>query len=434
MPINEQERQMLKLNSKPAVGEQQKIRHLKSVSVVYNGICAKDGIVYYHMRSFVEFLHELVRIFPEVRYFGGYLEPTDVGFHFASELPLALPGLEICGVKGNSTNTGNVAFVRNNIIALLRMVGFVRRSEYIVVFLPSFLSVFAGILALVFGKDLGIYIGGGWREPSKHQKMNLTRTIAYPINRFLIDPMVFWIALKARFVVTPGYDLYYKFKLLNCNVILPVPLIGLSRDDILFRTDTCQGREKRILYVGALRYAKGVLILLEAFARLKHNHTIGPESKLWIVGSGEAETDIREKANALGLSQDIVLFGHVPNGPQLYELYRQADIFVLPTFSEGFPRVLYEAMTFSLPVIATDVGGIPHLLQHLFDAYLVPPGNIDRLEEAITIVLSDAQIRSRMIKNARALMLNVIFKRKETDISLARQIHKQFSIDGINLE
>jgi glycosyltransferase involved in cell wall biosynthesis len=417
---------VLKPNSKRAVDEQSAKNHMKSVSIVYNGICAKDGTVYYHMRSFVEFLHDLIRLFPGVRYYGGYLEPDDTGHHFAFESPLALPGLELTLVKGNSTNTGNLAFIRNNMLGFLQMVGFVRRSEHIMVFLPSFLSVFAGVLALVFRKDLGVYIGGGWREPSKHQKMNLARALAYPVNRFLIDPMVFWVSSKARFIFTPGYDLYHKFKSLNYNVILPVPLINLSRDDVLFRTDTCQGREKRILYVGALRYAKGILILLEAFARLKHNHTIGSETKLWIVGSGESESDIKEKARELQISQDIELFGHIPNGSQLYEFYRQSDVFVLPSFSEGFPRVLYEAMTFSVPMIATEVGGIPHFLHHLFDAYLVPPGSVDRLEEAITTVLSDAQLRTRMIENARDLMLDVIFKRQETETNLAHQVQQQF--------
>ena len=399
---------------------------MSSISIVYNGVCAKDGTDYYHMRSMVEFLRELTHKFSYARYYGGYLEPQDVGYSFAHEMPLAIPNLELCLVRGNSASTGTIAFIRNYIWMLRRLWSFIQGSDYLLVFLPSFLSAVAASLALALRKNLGVYIGGNWGEETKHRKKNLIRTLAYPINRFLIDPVTLWVVMHARFAITPGYDLYHKLAELKCNVRLPVPLVNVTRADVLERQDTCQDLETRILFVGALRYTKGVQELLEAFVDLKRHQAIDANVKLWFVGSGEAEIALRRRAEELQVTGDVRFWGHIANGPPLYQVYRQSDIFVLPAYSEGFPRVLYEAMTFGLPIITTSVGGIPFLLHHLSEAYLVEPRDTAGICAALQVVLADTGLRKQLIKNSRALMLDVIFKRMETEINLANQVRQQF--------
>jgi len=89
------------------------VRCTGTISVVYNGICAKDGTDYYHTRSMVGFLRELTNEFTCVRYYGGYLEAHDSGYRFAREVPLVMPNLELSLARGNSTNTGTVVLVRN---------------------------------------------------------------------------------------------------------------------------------------------------------------------------------------------------------------------------------------------------------------------------------------------------------------------------------
>lgn len=400
---------------------------MKQVSVVYNGFCGRNGAHYYHMRSMAHLLRDLTAEFDQVYFFVGYLLPSDVGYNSAHEESLSIPRVELCPIRGNSANTPSFTFFRNYIAAMLQLARFIWRSDYVVVFLPSFLSVVACLLALAMRKKLGVYIGGNWGEESKYRTRNLARLIAYPINRFLIDPCVYWIARRSRFVITPGYDLYSKLGSINGRTHLPVPMINIQRSDLIERVDTCQEPTITLLFVGALRYTKGVMELLEAISRMRQNHTFGDRLQVWFVGTGEADVALQQRAEALGITQQVRLFGHVTNGLQLHELYRRADIFVLPTFSEGFPRVLYEAMTFGLPIITTSVGGIPYFLKHATHAYLVPPRSVDALEEAITTLITDATLRQDMIRHARALMLEEIFPRIERQISLAHQIGKLFS-------
>ena len=80
-------------------------------------------------------------------------------------------------------------------------------------------------------------------------------------------------------------------------------------------------------------------------------------------------------------------------------LYRQSDIYVIASrVTEGFPRTIWEAMANSLPVIATEVGSIPHFLNHEEDAILIKPQDINEIERNIKRVIEDSELRKRIIK------------------------------------
>ena len=76
---------------------------------------------------------------------------------------------------------------------------------------------------------------------------------------------------------------------------------------------------------------------------------------------------------AHAISRRIQWTAYVPNGAPLFDIMRAADIFVLPTLSEGTPHVLVEARANGLPCISTWVGGVPDTVTHGYDALLVPP-------------------------------------------------------------
>ncbi len=393
--------------------------------MVYNGVCARYRGRYYHSNSFAAFLRDLTSEFERVRYFGAFLDEGDRGFEHTCEAPLGAPNLELHLVRGNSGSTGAWAFVRNYIVALWRLAGFLRGSQQVVAFVPSFLSVAAALGALALDKKLGVYIGGNWSQESQHRRLTPIQRVFYPVNRYAIDPLVRWVARRAQFVVTPGYDAHARLRERVRNIMLPAPLLGVRATDVVGRTDTCGGAEIRVLFVGALRVQKGVGELLEAFARVR-GRIADKRLVLWFVGSGEAEPTLRERAAQLELAGVVRFFGHIENGPSLFDVYRQADIFALPTYSEGFPRSLYEAMTFGLPVLTTSVGGIPYFLEHLRHAVLIQPGDVVGLEAALFSLLTDAALRSRLVHHARDLMLDVVYPRIERDQSLAKQISRGF--------
>ncbi len=164
------------------------------------------------------------------------------------------------------------------------------------------------------------------------------------------------------------------------------------------RIDTCQGPVVRILFVGFLRPEKGVEYLLEAVSQLN----VDVPWELEIVGPPEFpdySERLHQIAIARGIAERIRWAGYVPNGKPLFDRMRAADLFVLPTLSEGTPHVLVEARASGLPCISTTVGGVPTTVTDGYDALLVPPKDARALVRAIERVIGDGDLRRALIRN-----------------------------------
>ena len=149
---------------------------------------------------------------------------------------------------------------------------------------------------------------------------------------------------------------------------------------------------KHLIFVGRLAPIKGVSVLLDAFAQAR---TVHQDAKLTIVGDGPLRASLEEKTKALGLSESIEFTGYVGMDEVARKL-DAADIFVLPSFSEGVPVVLMEAMAARMPVIGPKVAGVEELVEDGVSGFAVPPGDIDTLGARITQLLSDDELRGRM--------------------------------------
>ncbi len=165
------------------------------------------------------------------------------------------------------------------------------------------------------------------------------------------------------------------------------------------------GDPVELLSVGRLDPEKAPEMLLKTLALLE-KRTPG-RYRLTIVGDGQLENQLRAEADRFG---DAVRFrGHVPNGPELFKLYRASDIFVHVARTEGLPQVLTEAQAAGLPIVATDVGGVRAGLGGGDEALLVPPNNPEALMAAIARLASDSDLRAvfrkRGFARARALTL-----------------------------
>lgn len=149
------------------------------------------------------------------------------------------------------------------------------------------------------------------------------------------------------------------------------------------------------LFVGQVGRRKGVFDLLEALQRLKQ---AGKPAKITIVGPPEYQGEwdaLAQRRAELGLETDIVQFKGPLQGEALYEEFRRADYFILPSHREGLPVVLFEAGSFGLPVIATPVGGVPQLLEHEHNSLLVTPGDVEAIANAIERMRSSAVERAK---------------------------------------
>ena len=157
------------------------------------------------------------------------------------------------------------------------------------------------------------------------------------------------------------------------------------------------GRPLRILNVGRLVSVKGQALLLEAAALLAQR---GLDYCLTIVGDGPLGNALRERTRELGIEGSVEFTGSVGQD-DIATLYRDADLFCLPSLREGVPVVLMEAMASGVPVIASRIMGIPELVEDGVTGLLVPPGRADALADAIMRLAGDRELCDRLARAAR---------------------------------
>ncbi|MHA1572807.1 MAG: glycosyltransferase, partial [Alphaproteobacteria bacterium] len=154
-------------------------------------------------------------------------------------------------------------------------------------------------------------------------------------------------------------------------------------------------RDLVVGYVGRLVPQKGLRLLLQAFAK-----TAGPRSDmhLCIVGDGPSRDALAGEAKRLGVDSRTRFMGARKD---VAGCLRAMDIFVLPSYREGLPLSLLEAMATRLPVIATRVADNEKIVTHGVDGILVGPGSADELAGALGNLVADTELRRRLGARAR---------------------------------
>lgn len=152
-----------------------------------------------------------------------------------------------------------------------------------------------------------------------------------------------------------------------------------------------------LLFFGEIARHKGVFELARAFAGV--SGTL-PRVQLVYAGTGSAVSETRRLTERLGIGDRAEFTGWL-QGERKRATLAGATLFVLPSYVEGMPMALLEAMSWGLPVIATPVGGVPEIVTHELDGLLVPPGDIDALGAAIVRLMSDPRLRERLGLAAR---------------------------------
>ena len=174
-----------------------------------------------------------------------------------------------------------------------------------------------------------------------------------------------------------------------------------------------------ILCVGRLTSAKGQHILLDAAQQIKQQ---GHSFHLTFVGEGEDRLSLEDQIRDLHLEEQVSLTGALGQD-RVMDYYRKADLFVLPSFAEGVPVVLMEAMALELPVISTRITGIPELIEDGQNGLLVTPGNSVELAESIVRILKSKSLAIRLGKEGRKAVLDE-FNQRENNQYLQRLFMK----------
>ncbi|MFD1571297.1 glycosyltransferase family 4 protein [Halorubrum laminariae] len=145
--------------------------------------------------------------------------------------------------------------------------------------------------------------------------------------------------------------------------------------------------KKQILFVGRLKPGKGVDDLVQSFGELSEDY---PGWELHIVGDGPLLPDLKEEAEQLGVSSSVTFHGEVPN-ERLPHLYQTASIFTLPSYSEGLPRTVLEAMACGTPVVTSELEQLQALVK---DAGLTAPaGEPQKLASALANLVENPRMR-----------------------------------------
>ena len=148
-------------------------------------------------------------------------------------------------------------------------------------------------------------------------------------------------------------------------------------------------------YVGRLQKVKGVDLLIAAFAQLMAKY---PTIQLHLVGDGSEREVLTAQVQQLGLEQNVHFLGVRADVADLYQTF---DLFVLPSLWEGMPNVVLEAMACGVPVVATNTGGTPEIVQHGKTGLLVEPGHATLLYEAMSMLIADTALHCQLVQAGR---------------------------------
>lgn len=151
-------------------------------------------------------------------------------------------------------------------------------------------------------------------------------------------------------------------------------------------------------YVGRLSIEKGIHHLLTALSQLSQK---GLSLKAIIVGDGPQKRELMDQVQQLNITDKVIFTGFQKD---IYKWLFCMDIFILPSLTEGLPMALLEAMSCGVPVIATEVGGVPQIIKKGINGILVTPGKPEDLTYAVLEIYADETIRSKLAENAYDLI------------------------------
>ena len=170
-----------------------------------------------------------------------------------------------------------------------------------------------------------------------------------------------------------------------------------------------------VLFVGRLVHQKGIRFLLEAVSILQNKYK--KYIKVAIVGGGHLEKELKKMCEKLKINDSVEFLGFQRDVDQIM---RSSRVLVLPSRWEGFGLVLLEAMKNKLPIIATNVGGIPEIITNGHEGILVPKENPKILANSINRVLENSELGNQFIQNA--------YKKVQNHYSIEKYAHNMFNL------
>jgi len=280
--------------------------------------------------------------------------------------------------------------------ALLRALGAASSADFVYIFYPGTWPHLLGRVCRWLGKGYGLYVRG---------------------EQFGDGQGVRALFADAK-IICAGTGLALRIEPNNPHVTTVSPMLDMTEADAAPRDfNGVAHRPLRVLFVGRLERDKGVPELVEAIGMLKSR---GFPCEARLVGGGPLHSELERLLGEPG-SPDIALAGLIADKSLLVQHYEWADVLVLPSHHEGFPRVLYEGMLKSCVIVTTMVGGIPALMKDDLNCKALPLENVEAIADTLQGLPRDPAAMQSLADAGRETVLEVL-RSRPTQISALRKV------------
>ncbi|MBT3463694.1 glycosyltransferase family 4 protein [archaeon] len=313
-----------------------------NILLVDNGFIGKNKSSYYISGSTNDFINDLTKLGIDVDLFQFHKEI--IGNENVLEAELKN---QFISVRFNDNNflLKIISYFKLGFKLLLNICKF----DYIYVFYPGNLNYLVLFLSFLFNKKYGLYVRGELNYNLPFSKQILSNANLIVTN----NPII----IKELLIYNHNSKMIISYKKLGNEI--PILPNQFEKKSINLNSPF------NLLFVGRVEVRKGVIELIDACKLLIKNKI---NFKLVIVGGGELYESIKENINSdLVLNSHIELVGLIKDPERMKSYYLNSDIFVFPSHTEGFPRVIFDSMLYNLPIITTMVGGIPGFMKHNYN-------------------------------------------------------------------
>jgi len=308
-----------------------------------------------------------------------------VEHHGNSSLAGRLPRTQsACHRLNLLTHSSRLAKLCNYLVAAAVLPLILCRYQLTYIFCPGYCGLLAACWARLLHRPYGLYVRGTWLG-SRSETAWWWR----------------WVFRGASFAIATGEPFRRKLSSYCRNVVNEVPLTELRPGNTGSAARGEHAPTKQLLFAGRLTQSKGIHDVMRALAILRRE---GRDVRLSIAGGGMDEElrALQELQAELALDGAVTFLGHVPPA-RLAEAYRGSGVFVFPSyFAEGFPRVLYEAMMFSLAIVTCPMPGTDGFLLHNRNCLYCRPCDPESVATSLRALLDDATLAARLGSRARA--------------------------------
>ena len=289
----------------------------------------------------------------------------------------------------------------NYFFLYLMVIPQVLKNDFIYIFYPSAFK-YVAILCWLMNKPYGLYVRGENDLKTKTSK---------------------FIFKKSNVVFTVGdfFTTYIKERTLKKNVFSIKPMINLTPSDIVYDRNTYLGEKIKILFLARIEKDKGIEEFLYAISELMSKF----ELEVDIVGDGSMLCSAKKLSRELGIDQALNFHGAIFDEQAIKSFFMNSNLYVLPTYHEGFPRTLYESMIFGTPILTTFVGGISSVMINRYNCIEIEPQSIKSITDGVIYAVSNYSVMQQYAKNGISTVKPIIaYSRKNHAQHLNSLINK----------